>query len=275
MTNPLSNYYRTAGVHIKLPSEGKYWAEGSIQMPPNGELPVLPMNGRDDLSLRNADGLMNGSTTVDVIQSCLPNVKDAWAMPMIDVDAILIAIRQASYGQNMAFTTKCSKCGEFHDYEIDLGTIRDTIHIPDYSQPLMLNDLLISIKPASYAMSNASNQEKYAHQRAIQAIQDSTGTEEEKIAKFKETLTELTADTVAKVAAFVEYIITPTGEKVTDIEFIKEFVANADQKTFNTLRTFITEKNGEYKIDPVTTICTECGHEEKKAFQFDPSNFFG
>lgn len=274
-TNPLSGFYRTPSVYIKLPSNGKYWPNDSIHIPPNGELPIRPMSGKDDILLKNADGLMNGATTVGVIESCVPNIKNAWDTPMIDLEAILIAIRQASYGQTMSFTTKCSECGEFHDYEVDLGTVRDSIQIPNYSEPLVLNDLMIYVRPSSYKMSNETNQEKFIQQRTLQSIQGSNITEEDKIEKFKETLKELTSTTVAKIAEFLEFIITPDGEKVSDPEFIREFVDNADQKTFNAIRNYITKMNAEYKIEPVTTICTKCGHEEKKAFQFDPSNFFG
>ena len=63
-TNPLSGFYRTPSVYIKLPSNGKYWPNDSIHIPPNGELPIRPMSGKDDILLKNADGLMNGATTV-------------------------------------------------------------------------------------------------------------------------------------------------------------------------------------------------------------------
>lgn len=274
-TNPLAGYYRSPGVYIKLPSDGKYWEPGSLDLPPNGEIPVLPMSGRDDIALKNADGLMNGSTTVSVIQSCIPSIKNAWAMPMIDIDAIMIAIRQTSYGQNMSFSTKCTKCGEFHDYEIDLSTIRDTIHLPDYTKPLIINDLMITFKPTTYLNNNSTNMEKFAQQQVIKSLQDSKQSEEEKIRLFKEALADMTALTVNNLASFIESIITPDGTKVTDKDFIREFIDNADQHTFNTLKDAITAKNSEYHIDPVKTVCTNCGHEDTRAFQFDPSNFFG
>lgn len=273
--NPLSKYYRTPSVYIKLPSHGKYWPDGSLDLPPNGEIPVLPMNGKDDIALRNADGLMNGTTTVDIIQSCCPNIKDAWKMPMIDLDSVLIAIRQASYGQTMSFTSKCSKCGEFHDYEIDLGLVRDTIKLPNYEESLMVNDLMIVAKPATYKLNNEVNQEKFDQQRALRAIQDAGLTDEQRIEKFKEAVSELTAKAVGRLASFIDYIITPDGTKVVDEHFIQEFISNADQKTFNIVKDFITKMNGSYGIEPILTKCDKCGNEEKRTFQFDPSNFFG
>ena len=41
--------------------------------------------------MKTPDALVNGETTVEVIQSCMPNIKDAWKIPVIDLDVILIA----------------------------------------------------------------------------------------------------------------------------------------------------------------------------------------
>lgn len=41
--NPLKQYFRRPAVYIKLPSNGKNYTEGSLDMPENGELPVYPM----------------------------------------------------------------------------------------------------------------------------------------------------------------------------------------------------------------------------------------
>ena len=45
--NPLSQFFRQPSIYIKLPSQGNYYPEGAIEMPQNGELPVLPMTAID------------------------------------------------------------------------------------------------------------------------------------------------------------------------------------------------------------------------------------
>ena len=99
--NPLFKHFRQPAIHIKLPSEGQYWPAGSVEIPQTGELPIYPLTTRDELTLRTPDALMNGSSVVDVMQSCCPSIKNAWDMPSVDVDAILIAIRIASYGHEL------------------------------------------------------------------------------------------------------------------------------------------------------------------------------
>jgi len=96
--NPLSNYLRKPEIYVKLPSGGRWWPADSLETPPNGEFAVLAMNGHDDLAMRNADGLMNGASSVAVIQSCVPGIKNAWVGPNMDIEYLFVAIRIASYG---------------------------------------------------------------------------------------------------------------------------------------------------------------------------------
>ena len=109
-TNPLAKHFRQPQLYLKLPSQGKWYPQGSIDMPVTGELPVYPMTAKDELILQTPDALLNGQSTVEVIQSCVPSIKDAWKMPSIDLDAVLIAIRQATYGPGMDFFSVCPHC---------------------------------------------------------------------------------------------------------------------------------------------------------------------
>jgi hypothetical protein len=87
--NPLQQYFRQPAIHIKLPSNGEFYPNGSLDMPPTGEIPVYPMTAIDEITYRTPDALFNGQAVVSVIQSCIPNIKDAWASPATDVNAIL------------------------------------------------------------------------------------------------------------------------------------------------------------------------------------------
>ena len=99
--NPLKKYYRQPKQYIKLPSGYKFYPEGAINVSESGEIAVYPMTAKDELLFKTPDALLNGEATVSVIQSCAPAIKNAWAMPSIDCDAALIAIRMATYGESM------------------------------------------------------------------------------------------------------------------------------------------------------------------------------
>jgi hypothetical protein len=123
--NPLSQFMRQASIYIKLPSGGLYYPPGTIQLPENKEIPVLPMSTRDEITVNTPDALMNGQGVVDMIHSCCPSIKNAWAVPIVDLDTILIGIRIASYGENMEYTSTCPKCENADNYEIDLRQFMD------------------------------------------------------------------------------------------------------------------------------------------------------
>jgi hypothetical protein len=108
--NPLRHFFRQPAIYLRLPSDGNFWPEGDLAMPQNRELPVLPMTAIDEITYRTPDALFNGQAVISVIESCIPNIKNAWSAPGLDVNAILIAIRIASYGHNMCISTTCTKC---------------------------------------------------------------------------------------------------------------------------------------------------------------------
>lgn len=272
--NPLSQYFRQPELHIQLPSQGKFWSKDSLYLPPNQEISVASMSGADDLALRNADSLMNGDATIRVIQSCCPNIKNAWDMPVIDSDAILIAIRIASYGHQMDSTTKCSKCNEQLEYAVDLRYVLGNIQYANYDEPVILDNLTVFLRPASYKIINLINQDVYQQQRAIFALKDDSLTQDQKNEIMKEALKRLTEITVNRMHEYIDKIILPNGEVVNDSTYIKEFIANADRKTFDTINTAIKKKNDAYKLPKIPIKCENCGHEDTRDLQFDPSNFF-
>ena len=156
--NPLRQYFRQPAIYIRLPSNGSFYPQGAIEIPPNGEFPVYPMTAIDEITYRTPDALFNGQAVVNVIQSCIPAIKDAWAVPTTDMDTILIAIRIASYGHEMDFSTQCPRCNEVTEQGIDLRSVLDTLKSPDYKKPITHGDIEIYFKPMTYQNYNENNQ---------------------------------------------------------------------------------------------------------------------
>ena len=99
-TNPLNKYFRQSAVYISLPTGGNY-APTVLEKSQTGEIGVMPMTARDEIKFKTPDALMNGQGVVDVVESCIPQIKDAWQISNYDLDTILIAIRIATYGETM------------------------------------------------------------------------------------------------------------------------------------------------------------------------------
>lgn len=272
--NPLAKYLRKPEIYVKLPSRGKWWPPDTINMPANNEVPVMAMTGYDDLMMKNADGLINGSTGVGVIQSCIPNIIDAWSGPTMDIEYLFIAIRIASYGHEMAMEKKCSKCGETTKYGIDLRTILEKINFPDFELPVMIDDLAVILKPGTYRLTNLTSQEIFEQQRAIIATQNSDLLLEQKEKILKDAIKKLSEISVSKLIEYIDYIMLPDGSRVSDKTHLQEFIDKIDRKSFKTLKQGIELKNKEYTVPKIPFKCHSCNHEESLNFEFDPGNFF-
>ena len=101
LNNPLRKYFRQPKIYLTLPSKGRYYPQTAISMPESGEVPIFALTAKDEMLMKTPDALLNGEATVEVIRSCVPNILDPWHIPQIDLDALMIAIRMASYGENL------------------------------------------------------------------------------------------------------------------------------------------------------------------------------
>jgi len=270
--NPLSKFFRQPAAYIKLPSNGQYWKEGSLDLPVNGEIPIYPMTARDEITLRTPDALMNGSGVVEVIQSCCPNIRDGWAMPSIDVDTILIAIRVASYGTEMDVETNCPHCGAANKHGIDLKVSLAGITCPDYNKKIEIDNLKIKLIPQPYFIVNRRNTIQFEEERMAKALEQPDSPERIKeIASSMSHLIQIGIDTVADST---EYIELEDSSRVTDKDFIKEFYNNANGNVVKKVQARLSEINVEGAVKSQTAACAECQKEYQIPLLFDYANFF-
>ena len=108
--NPLKQYFRRPSIYFKLPSGGKYYDASVVTIPENGELPVYPMTAIDEITTKTPDALYNGTGMADIIKSCIPAINNPWAINSIDLDAILVAVKVASGGNDLTLTSECPAC---------------------------------------------------------------------------------------------------------------------------------------------------------------------
>lgn len=273
--NPLSKYFRQPAIYLKLPSNGQFWKEGSVNLPVTGEIPVYPMTARDEVTLRTPDALMNGSGVVDVIHSCCPNITDAWSMPSVDVDAVLIGIRIASYGAEMPVDTNCPNCGTENTHDIDLSASLSGITCPDYTKKISLPDgLQVKCAPQAYFSVNRKNTISFEEQRLMQALEKTDENSELRMTEIANSMSRLIQISIDTVTDSTEYIEMPDGSQVTNREFIKEFYTNANGNIVRTVQEQLAEINSQGAVKEQTAACSNCKTEYKIPILFDYANFF-
>jgi len=277
--NPLQKYFRQPKVYVTLPSKGMYYAEGSIDMPENGELPVLAMTAKDELAMKTPDALLNGQATVDVIQSCVPNIKNAWKLPSIDLDALLIAIRIATYGETMEITTKVPNIGDEKAFSIDLRQILNQIVTKDYENHIQVNNMNVYIEPLTYQEFTEASMKTFEEQRIFALVNDDSLTEGEKLARFSKSFAVLTDLTVKTLTKSIKKISIGDTE-VSNQKHIQEFIDNADKEFYSYITEHLDKQKEKFAIEPFKATSTEeeIARGAPESFTvpitFDQSNFF-
>lgn len=273
LNNPLRRHFRQPAISLTLPSRGRFYPDNTLDMPPNGELPVLPMTAVDEITSRTPDSLFNGSAVVEIISSCIPNIKNAWEVPSVDLNPILVAIRIASYGHKIEIDSRCPNCGHEHEFEIDLRHVLDSFGTPDYDTPLQIGDLQIRFAPLTYKEVNDNNKRQFEDQKLIQVLNSAEVNDDERLKLLGDSFRKITDVTVNALAHSIRSITSPDGI-VAERAFIEEFLRNCEKSIFNRIKDHAINLRQETEIKPMDVTCTECSTAYKQEFSLDMTNFF-
>jgi hypothetical protein len=270
--NPLTQYFRQPAIYIRLPSQGKFYPPGALNMPPNGELPVLPMTSVDEITYRTPDALFNGTATAAVIRSCVPNIVDPWVMPNADVDAVLVGIRIASYGHEMEINVNCPSCENQETASLDLRRVNDSLVMGNYDAPLLIGDLEFYFRPITYKDVNQNNQIQMEQQQMIRSFEDADddAARAEQVGKIMAAVNTATVKTIANSIAAVK---SPQA-LVSETEFIVDYLNNCDSKIFNQLKNHVVDLKKFSEVKPVAITCSGCQTQYTQQFTLDLANFF-
>jgi len=272
--NPLAQFFRQPAIYLQLPSEGNHWLEGALDMPANREIPVYPMTAIDEITYRTPDALYNGQAVVSVVQSCVPAIKNAWKVPSVDLNAILLGIRIASSGHELEVSSKCPNCKHEQEYSADMRIMLGNLKRVDFEQPMIHGDLEIYFQPMTFDVINQINIKQFEQQKTIAMLTaDRSMPEEEKVALLQKTLLDLTHITSEAISYSVAAIKTPTAV-VTEREHIHEWLEHCDRITFNRIKDHVIELRSGSDIPPMNLACPECGHEYQQGISLDASSFF-
>lgn len=280
--NPLLSILRQPKIYITLPSQGRFWPEGSLNPSVNGEYPVYSMTARDELILKTPDALLNGQGVVSVIQNCIPNVIDAWKAPQIDLDVLLVAIRLATYGETITLNVKHPSLEGDAEYDVNVREILDRLQRETtWEDRLEIRpDLVVFLKPLDYKTQTDAQIGEFETGRIMRVIQDESLSEEQKVQAFADSFASLTKKTIEIIGKAV-YKIESTAGTVDDPEFIAEFIQQCDAEIFDAIKNKLGLMNEANKLKPLKIKSTpdmlEKGAPEyiDVPFSFDESSFFG
>lgn len=278
-TNPLSQFYRRPGTYIRLPSEGRFY-QTAPKLSDTQELAVYPMTAKDELILKNPDALYNGEAIKQVLASVCPDIKDVNEIPTADIDAILVAMRMTSYGDDMELSVNhaCeSSKGRSQRITIGLGSVLSTIKkIPsDIGQVTLSSGLVVHLRPYNLADQSRLLRTQFNTMRNLQALENNEKlTLEEKTEAANVNYQQMVELGQQLLSGCLLKVVTPEGEEVTNRAHLSEWLRNLDRASVDRLEQEL-KKFQEYGIiREVGVKCDYCGEDYKTDMLFDPTNFF-
>jgi hypothetical protein len=269
-TNPLQQYFRQPKIYVGLPSKGAYNKPGSLQGDVEN-MPVFGMNGMDEILLKTPDALISGESTVKVIESCCPAIKDAWDVSTIDTNMLFAAIRIATFGNTLSVTHICPSCTTEHDYDLDLNAFIEFYTNCVYKNKVAINDLVVKTQPLSYKQATDLNIKTFNLQQKLnQALQLP---EEEQKVLLKELFDDLSLTQNELYMQSVESV-EAGNNVVTESEYIREWLQNCDKKDLDKIKKHIEENRAAWRMPGYKVKCDNCEAENTVEVDLDQSNFF-
>ena len=279
-TNPLNKYFRQASIYVALPSGTDYPLD-VVTPSKTGEIGIMPMTAKDEIRFKTPDALMNGQGVVDVIESCVPDIKDAWQIKSYDLDTILVAIRIATYGETMEINFNVPGANESVAHTVNLPAILDEIQKTTVDTAFTLKDgLKITVQPLTYRDMTSTSLQTFQQQKMYTAIQDSELPDEDKAARFNDAFKKLTELNSSILLKNMASITMTDGTVITDPMHIKEFVDNANATVIKEIETKLMDLRTQGAVKPLKMKASE--EQIKKGapasyevpVTFDTSNFF-
>jgi len=277
MSSFLQNYQRQPKLFIDLPSKGKYYDASIIDEEQYVQIPVFGMNAMDEILFKTPDALFSGEATAQVIKSCIPTILDPWKLVGFDIDYILIAIRIATYGDDMGITCTCPSCKEKTDVNVSLTKMIQTYESYETEYNFSLEDLNFILQPITYKQLTDFAVENYTYERTLLQIgQQEDLDEKQKNAAMKDVYNKVSELNLRIAVSYID-TITNGNESESDINEITKFVTSNDAVFYQNLKDGITDLSNKWKLPPLKVQCAneECQKEYNTKVELDYSNFFG
>lgn len=270
--NPLNNYFRKAKLTISLPSKGKFYSSESLEITDTNTYPVYPMTSSDEFLYQTPNTNADGEIVKKIIEHCIPNIKNAWEIPSIDIDIIMPAIRLATYGNLVNIKSICPNCDTDNTINFDINCIFENVKYSTYDSPLQLEEMTIWFKPVSYQKLSEKLLSNIDEENILASTDVENTEDKELLLKLQDVYAKVYELTVDTLAHNIEKICV-LSTTVTDISLIKDWLKNCDVNTFNIVKTTIIEKKNINALKPVSIKCKNCDHEYDQEVYLNQSNF--
>ena len=274
MTKTLQDFYRHKEIYIKLPTEGK-WYTSQTNLNDQNEIGIRPLSFKDEMLLSIPDSIYNGQSLFEILKSILPDMENPYEILMPDVDVVLLASRINSNEGELSAEATCTHCGTQEQYNIKIVNVLNQIKVINPIELELDNGLIISFKPNSLR-SVTTNQIKITEMSSILSTFNKDDDKETQHKLVSESLEKTAAANLVLIADTIEYVLLPSGDKITDLQAILDWISNSDSNTVKKLQNMSNQinQNGLNKNFKFECSNEQCGKEFTSPVEFNPTFFF-
>ena len=260
ITNPLLTRVKLPGQTIRLPSGGNYYGNGELaDTVQNGEIHIYPMTALNEIVMRSPDKIINGEAITEVFATCVPDVLQPHRLLMRDLDYILMALRQTTYGDShdIEFEHNCENA-KVHTYQVSIPSLmhQTTEYDPEMMEAnrhvTMPNGQVVTLRPAAIL-------------EDVVAILSETNISEQELMSVEY----MKMQRLRSVAAMVDRV-----EDVSDRGMITEWLGQIPVTWFETISHGIDKMSGWGPNTEMTFTCKDCGEAIKIDVPLNPIVFF-
>lgn len=278
--NPLAGYYRKTKKWVSLPSGTSYYKPDVLEFNDSGEVALYAMTANDELTYKNPDALLNGESVRQTLLSCVQGLKNPNKLLVNDVDFLLVAIRNISFGNDMTVTTECPKCNHKDDYTIDTDNVINSAGALDPTYPILLDcGLTVYVIPSTLESELKANKKAFEQSKVTKLLSNTTIDEAEKLKQFSVVFNtmskfnyEILASSIARIVD-EEHELDIPNTKDTESN-IKDLLNNLESTDLHKIESAVTTINEIGINKKFVAKCTECEHEWNSPLDFNPTNFF-
>ena len=273
--NPLKQYFRQVKIYIKLPSGTTYYQPGAVKFNDQGEVGVYPMTGKDEILLKNPDALLNGEAIVEIIKSCVPAVSDARLLLTNDVDALITAVRFATFNDKLESEIKCPSCKHDNLFKLDLQYALDNMSYLDSEYVVNLDSgISVFVKPYGFPEILKGLHAQFEQSKFTRTIENENLPEDERLRMLSVAFKELSLITYSLLSnSIVKVVDESNNVNVDNKKHIEEFLANIDKKSVDKISDKVKEINQIGIKRSFMAKCEKCSHEWENEIDFNPVNF--
>jgi hypothetical protein len=252
--NPLKSFFRKSKFQISLPSEGKWNTPDQLTLNEKNSVDVFAMTATDDMKFKAGDVNLSGQNTYSLIKNCIPQILKPEFLSTLDIDAVILAIRWASYGPAFNVVVNVPKTSLTRKITFDIPELLGSIpNVSVWDEELtVINEdnesITFFLKPIVFSDVFKTSKDVIQNKNLMSKTSASADIFNDESSKILEKSMSTLGNVVVDLICNSIFKVSSDDISETNPKNIKELVNNLDVEYFNAIKKHIDEQRNKFQI---------------------------